>query len=82
MKKIKITKVSIGRTVNIGNYESVRLDLEAEVEGNKVSEVMKKLDTALDKLSKNAKSNRGNHVISKTRDWGNDFELDGDFHNW
>lgn len=29
--EIKITSVSYGRTLNIGNYETVRLDLTAEV---------------------------------------------------
>lgn len=29
---MKITKVSYGRTVNMGNYESVRFDLEARVD--------------------------------------------------
>jgi hypothetical protein len=28
-----ITKVAYGKTINIGNYESIRIDLEATVEG-------------------------------------------------
>jgi len=29
---MKITKVNYGRTINMGNYESVRIDLTADIE--------------------------------------------------
>ena len=32
---MKITKISYGETVNLGNYESARIDFEAEVDGDK-----------------------------------------------
>jgi hypothetical protein len=29
---MKITQITLGRTINVGNYESVRIDLTADVE--------------------------------------------------
>jgi hypothetical protein len=41
---MKIDRVSLGRTYNTGNYESLRIELEAELEdGDTVQEVVAEL---------------------------------------
>lgn len=41
---MKIDRVSLGRTYNTGNYESLRIELEAELEdGDTVKEVLAEL---------------------------------------
>lgn len=43
-EKMKIDRVSLGRTYNTGNYESLRIELEAELEdGDTVQEVVAEL---------------------------------------
>ena len=54
--KIKITKVSYGRTINMGNYESVRIDLTADVPlGEDHQDVIEELKGEMLKLEKRTK---------------------------
>jgi hypothetical protein len=47
---MKIKSISLGRTINIGNYESIRIDIAAELQGgDTVEETMKELNELLDK---------------------------------
>lgn len=47
---IKITQVTYGRTINVGDYETVRIDLSADVsEGQTYQEVLDALKLAMDK---------------------------------
>lgn len=48
-----ITSVSYGRTINMGNYESVRIDLSARVpDGEKWQDVLSELQGEMLKLEK------------------------------
>jgi len=54
--KIQITQVNYGRTINMGNYESVRLDLTAKVnQGEDYKEVLEELKGEILKLEKRTK---------------------------
>jgi hypothetical protein len=45
---MKITEITMGRTINVGNYESVRIDLTAEVvEGDEFALVITQLKAML-----------------------------------
>jgi hypothetical protein len=49
--KVKITQVSYGRTLNVGNYETVRLDLTAQVaDDQKWIDVLNELRRKLEAL--------------------------------
>jgi len=55
---MKIKEVELGKTINMGNYESYRVKLTAEVEeGETVNQVLEKLDSKLLSLEKRAKTN-------------------------
>ena len=51
----KITQVSFGRTINIGNYESVRIDLVAEVGQDKWEDTLQDLEREMLVLEKKIK---------------------------
>lgn len=52
----RITSITYGRTINVGNYESVRIDLTARVDaGEDWHEVLKDLKGELLKLEKRSK---------------------------
>ena len=54
--KIQITQVNYGRTINMGNYESVRLDLTAKVnQGEDYKQVLEELKGEILKLEKRTK---------------------------
>lgn len=54
--KNKITSVSYGKTINMGNYESVRLDLTARVDdGESWKDVLDELKGEMLKLEKQTK---------------------------
>jgi len=47
---MKIEKVTVGRSFNIGNYESVRFELTAELEGENPEQVVNIIGAELENL--------------------------------
>jgi hypothetical protein len=59
-KPLKITKVNFGKTLNIGDFETVRLDLTAEVaEDENWHDVLQRLRVTIRKLEHRFRQDRG-----------------------
>ena len=57
--KLVIKEVTLGRTINLGNYESIRLNLTAEVPaGSPAMGVIQQLEQKLNLLAEDAKCRR------------------------